>query len=100
MSEGTVIAYVTTIMREKILSSLLGLALYLGFSPPVAVADVWLCVQPNGTNLYSDRGGADCRLIKEDRAQGTTQESTFSVIRLHPAPAGPTAPASPTVPPV
>ena len=42
MSEGTVIAYVTTIMREKILSSLLGLALYLGFSPPVAVADVWL----------------------------------------------------------
>ena len=101
MSEGTEIAYVTTIMREKIVSSLLGLALYLGFSPPVAVADVWLCVQPNGTNLYSDRGGADCRLIKEDRAQGTAQESTFSVIKgLRPAPTGPAAPASPTVPPV
>src|SRR5207244_10744352 len=98
MSKGTEIAYVTTIMREKIVSSLLGLALYLGFSPPVAVADVWLCVQPNGTNLYSDRGGADFRLIKKNRAQGTAQNITFPVIKgLHQPPTGPAAPPSPPV---
>src|SRR5712692_7735150 len=52
-------------MRQKISASLIGLALGLGFAAPVAFADVWLCMLPNGTNLYSDRGGGpDCRLIK------------------------------------
>ena len=88
-------------MRQRLIcSAVLGAALAFGLMPQGVLADVWQCVQPNGTNLYNDQGGADCRLIKEDRAQGTAQESTFSVIRLHPAPAGPTVPASPTVPPV
>src|SRR2546428_14092047 len=85
--------------RRLICSAVLGAALGFALTPQVVLADVWHCVQPNGTNLYTDQGGADCRIIKEDRAQGTAQERTFYVIRgLHAAPAGPTAPASPTVP--
>ncbi len=86
--------------RRLICSAVLGASLGFGLTPQGVLADVWLCMQPNGTNLYSDRGGADCHLIKEDRPQGTARESTFSVIRgLHPAPADPTAPALLTVPP-
>src|SRR2546428_11842276 len=86
--------------RRLICSAVLGAALGFGLTPQVVLADVWHGVQPNETNLYTDKGGAYCSLIKEDRAQGTAKESTFSVIRgLHAAPAGPTAPASPTVPP-
>src|SRR5436309_4766940 len=71
-------------MRQKITASLIGLALGLGFAAPVAFADVWLCMQPNGTNLYSDRGGGpDCRLVKVQRgkAKDLATESITPVMR-------------------
>src|SRR3989449_7110350 len=67
-------------MRQKITASLIGLALGLGFAAPVAFADVWLCMLPNGTNLYSDRGGGpDCRLIKMKK--GVANESFTPAMR-------------------
>jgi len=72
-------------MRQRITFSLIGLVLGLGFTVPVAFADVWLCMLPNGTNLYSDRGGPDCRLVKKDR--DVVKESSIPVMRgLHHAP--------------
>src|SRR3989441_6774783 len=68
------------IMRQKITASLIGLALGLGFAAPAAFADVWLCMLPNGTNLYSDRGGGpDCRLIKMKK--GVANESFTPAMR-------------------
>ncbi len=68
------------IMRQKITSSLICLVLGLGFTVPLAFADVWLCMLPNGTNLYSDRGGGpDCRLVKKDK--NIVKESFIPVMR-------------------
>ena len=68
------------IMRQKITASLIGLALGLGFAAPAAFADVWLCMLPNGTNLYSDRGGGpDCRLI--NMKKGVANESFTPAMR-------------------
>src|SRR3989441_304753 len=86
MEEGTEIAVYLIIVRQKITSSLICLVLSLGFTVPVAFADVWLCMLPNGTNLFSDRGGGpDCRLVKKDK--DVVKESSTAVMRgLHPAP--------------
>jgi hypothetical protein len=72
------------IMRREIIALLACLG--LGFTPPVAFADVWLCMLPNGTNLYSDRGGGpDCRLIKKNK--DGVEESFNPVMRgFHQAP--------------
>src|SRR3989475_5174037 len=67
-------------MRQKITASLIGLALGIGFAAPVAFADVWLCMLPNGTNLYSDRGGGpDCCLSKMKK--DVANESFTQVMR-------------------
>jgi hypothetical protein len=64
-------------MTRRISASLIGLAVAFGFSAPV-VADVWLCMLPNGTNLYSDRGGGlGCRLMKKQK--GVVKESVSPV---------------------
>ena len=79
-----------TIVRQKITSSLISIALCLGVTPPVAFADVWMCMQPNGTNLYSDGGGGpDCRVVKvkKDNAKDVATESMTPVMSgLHRAP--------------
>ena len=97
---------IRTIVRQQITSSLICLALGLGFTPPVAFADVWLCMQPNGTNLYSDRGGGpDCRVVKvkKDNAKDVATESMTPVMSgLHRAPGASVASVSsapdPTLP--
>jgi hypothetical protein len=72
-------------MTLRISASLIGLAVALGFTAPV-VADVWLCMLPNGTNLYSDRGGGlGCRLMKKQK--DVVKESVTPVMKeLHQAP--------------
>lgn len=78
--------------RQLICLAIVGAAFGFGLAPPGVHADVWLCMQPNGTNLYSDRGaGPDCRLINKD----VVTESFTPVMRgLHQAPVAPEAPAS------
>jgi len=87
--------------RRLICLAIVGAAFGFGLAPQGVLADVWLCMQPNGTNLYTDRGGAqDCRLVNKD----VVKESFTPVMRgLHQAPAASEAPASsappdPTVP--
>lgn len=87
--------------RRLICVAVLGASLGFGLTPQGVLADVWLCLQLNGTNLYSDRGGGpDCRLVKKDlvtkdKDKDVVKESSTPVMRgLHPAPVASQAPAS------
>ncbi len=87
--------------RQLICLAIVGAAFGLGLAPQGVLADVWLCMQPNGTNLYSDRSvSPDCRLVKKD----LVKESFTSVVGgPHQAPAASeatpsSAPPDPTVP--
>src|SRR5712692_1968154 len=85
--------------RRLICMAVLGASLGFGLTPQGVLADVWLCLLPNGTTLYSDRGGGpDCRLVKKDlvtKDKDVVKESSTPVMRgLHPAPVASQAPAS------
>jgi hypothetical protein len=95
-------------MTRRISASLIGLAVAFGFSAPV-VADVWMCMLPNGTNLYSDRGGGlGCRLMKKQKdiaiervapvKEGLRQAPVASGEPATSAPADATAAAGPMAP--
>ncbi len=54
---------------------ILSVALGLGVAPVAALADVWRCVQEDGASLFTDQGGAYCRIVQRDNGKDTKKEA-------------------------
>lgn len=70
-----------------------------GLYPVGAQADVWVCAQEDGSDLFTDRGVAYCRIIQKDKDKD--KEATLQALKgLSPASAAPTTGNSPVAPQV
>jgi hypothetical protein len=56
-------------MVSRLTKLLLCASVSVGLSPVVASADVWMCLQPDGSALFTDRGISECRIIQKDKAK-------------------------------
>jgi hypothetical protein len=68
-------------MVTRLHSMVFTAALGLGLSPSVALADIWLCAQPDGSSLFTDRGSADCRILQKDREKDRTKEAAIPTVK-------------------
>ena len=78
-------------MAVRFMKLVLCAAMGLALSPAVALADVWMCAQEDGSDLFTDRGAAYCRLIQKDKDKDKNKEAALQALTgLAPASAAPT----------
>lgn len=85
--EGIHIARIIKVMmvlRARVL--ILCGAVVFGLCPVVALADVWMCAQEDGSYLFTDRGVAYCRMIQKDNDKEKNKEAAVEAV-TGPAPA-------------
>ena len=61
-------------------------AVVIGLCPVVALADVWMCAQEDGSYLFTDNSVAYCRMIQKDKDQPAHKKEAASEVLTGPAP--------------
>lgn len=70
-----------------------------GLCPVLALADVWMCAQEDGSYLFTDHSVAYCRMIQRDKDQEYKKEAASEIVTgPAPASAAPATEHSPGVP--
>ncbi|TAL10920.1 MAG: hypothetical protein EPO02_05940 [Nitrospirae bacterium] len=77
------------IMASRVfIVALLSFAVSVGLAPVTALADVWTCVQEDGSYLFTDRGDAYCRrIVEKDKDRDRAKEAPIGVVKEGPSPA-------------
>lgn len=81
---------VMMVLRARVL--ILCGAVVFGLCPVVALADVWMCAQEDGSYLFTDHSVAYCRMIQKDNDKEKNKEAAVEAV-TGPAPAS-AAPAT------
>jgi hypothetical protein len=72
------------VLRDRVL--ILCGAVVFGLCPAVALADVWMCAQEDGSYLFIDHAVAYCRMIQKDNNKDKNKEVAVEAV-TGPAPA-------------
>lgn len=97
--EGTYIAFIIEVMMvSRVIILALCVSVGFGLCPVVALADVWMCAQEDGSYLFTDRGVAYCRMIQKDKDKEKNEAAIGALTGPAPASAAPTTGNAPSMP--
>ena len=66
---------------SRFISLLLSVAVGFCLTPITALADVWMCAQEDGSYLFTNRGGAYCRMTQRDSNKDKDTEAALGALK-------------------